>query len=117
MESLFEVLLLTRWAHARVYWSTEESIVVHSSDQKFNDEFRRNLRKHGVVLYTKSVLQCTGRSLASQIGVPISAEATTRKEILAAYGKHGLDVDLKRENIEKSKVQVGKLSFDRYGRR
>lgn len=117
MERLFEVLLLTRWARAQVYWSTEEPIVVHSSHQEINDEFCRNLSKLGLVLYTKSVLQCTGRSLSSLRGDPLSADATARNEIFAAYGKHGLDVALKRQDIEKSTMQVGELVLYRYGRR
>lgn len=115
MERLFEVLLLTHWPRKQVYWSTKESIVFRESFQKFTDEFYRNLSQFGLVLYSETVIQCTGRSLASLIGIPLSPQETIRGEIIAAYRKHGLDVDLKIKDIEEMEVKRGEVFFSRRG--
>lgn len=108
MERLFEVLLLTHWPTKQMYWSTE---VFRESSQKITDKCYQILSKFGLVLCSKTVIQCSGRSLASLLGIPQSAEETVREEIIAAYMKHGLDVDLKTKDIKESEVKLDVLGF------
>ncbi|KAJ6110310.1 hypothetical protein N7486_002545 [Penicillium sp. IBT 16267x] len=115
MERLFEVLLLTRFTSPKVYWSTEEPIVFDNSSQKIKDAFFLNLSKFGLVLCTKTVIQCS-------VGLPgpkrpPSAAQIIREETLTAYRDHGLDVDLKRKAIQESEVEGELVSVSRYGSR
>lgn len=97
MERLFELLLFSPqiqflpYTKARVYWSTEESILFSESSRNINDEFFRIMSKFGVVLYTREVMQC---SVAMR---PRSVAELIRREIIAAYRDHGMNVEFKRE--------------------
>lgn len=113
MERLFEFLLFSAqiqflpYTKARVYWSIEESILFNESSQNINDEFFRIMSKFGVVLYTREVMQC---SVAMR---PRSVAELIRREIIAAYREHGMDVDFKRKDIEESKSEVSGLRGER----
>lgn len=109
MERLFELLLFSNqvqfliYTKARVYWSTEEPILFVESFQNIIDEFHRIMSKFGLVLYTYDVIQCS-------MGLdPPSAAELIRGEIITAYREHGLDLDLKRKDIEESKSEVSGL--------
>ncbi|CAG8123907.1 unnamed protein product [Penicillium nalgiovense] len=103
MERLVELLLFScrvefsPFIDARVYWSTEEPISYERSFQGINDAFRRALDKFGLVVHTCEVIQCTGGMIR-----PLSAEELTRREIIRAYTECGVDVDLKKRNLEDS---------------
>ncbi|KAJ5639421.1 HET domain protein [Penicillium longicatenatum] len=108
MERLFELLLLDRrveflpFTKARVYWSTEAPIIFNESYRypNINDEFFRLLNQFGLVLYTRTVRQCS-----EYTGSPSAAEIV-RGEIIAAYGDHGFDVDSMRQSLQDSESQV-----------
>lgn len=117
MERLFELLLFSSqvkflvYTKTQVYWSTEEPILFNESFQNINDEFQRIVSKFGLVLYTRDVMQCsTGRD-------PPSAAELIRRDIIAAYNEHGLDVDFKRKVIEKSQGEVSSLKGSRQATR
>ncbi|CAG7964072.1 unnamed protein product [Penicillium nalgiovense] len=103
MERLVELLLFScrvefsPFIDARVYWSTEEPISFERSFQGINDAFYRALDKFGLVVHTCEVIQCTGDMIR-----PLSAEELTRREIIRAYTECGVDVDLKKRNLEDS---------------
>lgn len=113
MERLFELLLLGSqvkffvYTKARVYWSTEESIVFDESSQNINDEFYRIMSKFGLVLYTHEVMQC------SMDWDPPSERELARRDIITAYKEHGLDVAFKSTYIEQSKDQVSGIQGGR----
>ncbi|KAJ5118410.1 hypothetical protein N7448_010119 [Penicillium atrosanguineum] len=110
MERLFELLLFSHqvqflaYTKARVYWSTEEPILFNESsrNQNINDRFYRILSKFGLLLYTREVKQCCKKPS------PPSAAELVRKEIIAAYEEHDLDVNSKKKDIEESKVEVSR---------
>ncbi|KAJ5992668.1 hypothetical protein N7451_008392 [Penicillium sp. IBT 35674x] len=109
MERLFEVLLLTRFTSPEVYWSAEGSIEFDAYSEKINDVFYQNLSKFGLVLCTRTVRQCA----MGWIDRRPRPGADVRYNIIEAYRAHGLDVDLKEQDIEESEVEGELVSVPR----
>ena len=108
MERLFEVLLLTDNTSPQVYWSTEEPVAFDEGySQEMNDAFYRLLSEFGLVLCTKTVVQCV---MGWRPGLKRPHGADIRDDIMEAYREHDLDVDIKGKNIEESEVE-GELVY------
>ncbi|OQE20983.1 hypothetical protein PENFLA_c015G01234 [Penicillium flavigenum] len=103
MERLVELLLFScrvefsPFTQARVYWSTEEPISFDGSFQNIKDAFHQALNKFGLLVYTREVIQCSVGMIR-----PPSAEELTRREIIRAYTECGVDVELKKRDLEDS---------------
>jgi hypothetical protein len=111
MERLFDVFLLTHRSTYNIHWATEQSTRFYHKSQKITDAFYRNLNEFGLVLCKSTVVQCTRRSLSSRIGIPPSPEEIVKEIIIGKYREHGLDVDLRRKNIEESELKRGEPVF------
>ncbi|KAJ5827175.1 hypothetical protein N7447_003938 [Penicillium robsamsonii] len=111
MERLFELLLtlhFSEFTKVRVYWSTEVPVIFQGSFQKnICNEFDRIISKFGLVVYTGSVVQCSWND-----SPPTTAELT-QKEIITAYGEHGLDFDERRKYILESKSEATAFQEER----
>lgn len=105
MERLFELLLFSKRVQflfntrSRVYWTCEEPISFKGSSARNNELFYQMLNTFDLVLYTRKVIQCVQRD------DPPSADELTRREIIAAWREHGLDVRAKRKEIEMAETK------------
>jgi hypothetical protein len=101
MGRLFEILLfdspirIGRFGSTRLYWSADEPIDFHSSQESNKDVFHRMLGQVGLVLHTKQIIQC-----AMGFGRGFSGVKTTKMEIIEAYREHGLDIDSQAEEMK-----------------
>ncbi|KAJ5158651.1 uncharacterized protein N7500_008302 [Penicillium coprophilum] len=106
MERLFELLLTLYFSDfitVQVYWSTGDLGSFKSSFENIRDEFHRIINKFGLVVYKQAVVQC------SMGGYSPNATEMIKKEIITAYGEHGLDFICRRKNIEESQGEA--ISF------
>ncbi|OQE41050.1 hypothetical protein PENCOP_c005G08219 [Penicillium coprophilum] len=103
MERLFELLLTLHFSDfitVRVYWSTGDLESFEWSFDNIRDELHRIISKFGLVVYKRAVIQC------SMGGSSPNATEMIKKEIITAYGEHGLDFISKRKDIQESQGEA-----------
>jgi hypothetical protein len=103
MGRLFDILLFDspvrngtfgRFRITCLCWSADEPIGFSPRDKIYEDAFHRILCQSDLVLYTTHLIQCRKGFRGDSSGVD-----STRRAIIEAYRKHGLDVDSQAEEI------------------